>query len=241
MPQVVWDPQELSVGSHSLCLYADAAEAAEKEARYLAGTPDGLFATFLVSGPARADAAMAQLRHAAPRLVLALQQFEGEHVEAVDGRLRPVRAIRELLAAHPEGVSAGADTFSSHWGPESVEAHLEYEQWFDGQARERSRFLCAYDLARIPAASLAETLDSLGRHHSHVVLSGSSEPAVRFAQLLAFGTPARVPVRLRENLLWAIEERYLRTLGPHDPLVVAVRGRDCFSEWASRATKLPAA
>ncbi|HZY70239.1 MAG TPA: hypothetical protein VFF67_04585 [Thermoplasmata archaeon] len=70
-------------------------------------------------------------------------------------------------------------------------------------ARDESRFLCPYDLRRIPIELASRVLRSLGAHHTHAALSSSTEPAVRLLQLFVFPTVDDIPSSLQAAYAWA--------------------------------------
>ena len=236
MPEVVADPSELPLGSHCLSFHADATEAADHAVRFLAGSPEGLEPRYWVTDPEVASRYNERLASVAPAHVGCVSVLDHEQVHPVEGRLRPAPEIAEFVVAHPNGVTGGADTISDHWTVENIPEHLEYEAWFEGQPRRRSRFLCPYDLRRIPPALAPEVLRELGAHHSHVVLSSSDASAVRLLQLFIFGTPERLPAQLWESYRWAQEEGLLREGAPTEPLDLTELGADLVRQWSETAT-----
>ena len=236
MPEVVGDPSGLPLGSHCLSLHADPEEAADHAVRFIAGSPEGLEPSYWVTDPELASDYNQRLASLAPAHVGCVSVLDHEQVHPVDGRLRPVPEIAGFLLAHPNGVTGGADTISSHWTVEDLPAHLEYETWFDAQPRRGSRFLCPYDLRRIPPALAPEVLRELGAHHSHVVLSSSDDSAVRLLQLFVFGSPEELPPQLWESYRWAKEEGLLREGAPPEPLDHTEMGTDLVRRWSETTT-----
>lgn len=237
MVKIVADPMDLPLDSHALSFYADAAEAEDHAVRFLAGAAPGAPAVYFVPDEATSERYNARLSSELPERVGCVIPLVGHcQVETVEGKLRPVREVRDFVAAHTEGVTAGGDTLSMYLLPNSVSDHIEYESWFDRQPREHSRFVCPYDLRRVPVDSAPEFLRELGEHHSHIVLSSSAEPAVRLLQLFTFGTRATVPEPLHEDLDWAVDQGYLEVAGPDSPLRLTPHGRDVVREWSDRTT-----
>ena len=186
MPRVVADLIHLPMGSHCIAFYASQDEGAETAAEFLAGTPEGQAAAFWVADTALQSYYRDRVEEISPRHVGCVLVLDGEQVESDEGKLRPVDEVRTFVASHPDGVTGGADTISRYWTPGTFPEHVEYEAWFDAQPRDGSRFLCPYDLRRVPASEAPGLLRELGRHHSHASLSSSPEPAVRLLQLFVF-------------------------------------------------------
>jgi hypothetical protein len=236
MATVVADPAGLPAGSHTVSFYSGPTEAEEQALRFLSGAAPGTGVHFWVDRPEVAKEYNERLADVASARVGCVAALGHEQVEPVDGKLRPVLEVLGFLAGHPEGVTAGGDTISSHWTAPTVEAHLEYENWFEEQPRENSRFLCPYDLRRVPRENAPDVLHELGRHHSHVVLSSSSEPAVRLLQLFIFGTPDKLPDQLEDELRWAVESGFVRATEPNAALWLTDSGRRVVREWGGRTT-----
>jgi hypothetical protein len=235
MPTQVATPFDLPIGGHGLSLHASREEAAEHAVDFLAGAPSGQPAVYWVGDASLVPYYDEKLAAKAPAQVGCVRALDHEQVDSVDGRLRPTPEVVAYLREHGEGTTAGADTLSLYWTPETMPEHLEYEAWFDEQPRDASRFLCPYDLRRVPAEKAPEILRELGRHHSHVVLSDAPEPAVRLLQLFVFATPAELPVALRESLLWAAQEGLVKVLGPHEEFLATPKGVALFRNWARQA------
>lgn len=236
MPEVVQDPSELPVGCHALSFHADPAEAEDHAVRFIAGTPEGIEPSYWVTDVEMATEYNERLASLAPAHVGCVSVLDHEQVHPVGGYLRPAPEVAAFVAGHPNGVTGGADTISYHWNVENVPEHLEYEAWFDAQPRRGSRFLCPYDLRRIPPALAPEILRRLGAHHSHVVLSSSDESAVRLLQLFVFGTPEQLPSQLWESYRWATEEGLLREGAPAEPFDLTEIGTDLVRQWSETAT-----
>jgi hypothetical protein len=234
MPEVMGDLAELPVGSHAVSFYSGREEAALQAVRFLSGTPEGTTAAYWVDDKRTADEYNRRLSEVAPEHVGCVVALGHEQVEPTGEKLRPAREVQEFLHDHSDGISAGGDTLSRYWSAESMPAHLEYEAWFDAQPRDGSRFLCPYDLRRVPAEEAPSVMRELGEHHSHVVLSSSPEPAVRLLQLFIFGRPTDVPERLRHDLDEARRNGWLEHARSRDPLELSSAGREIVREWSDR-------
>jgi hypothetical protein len=239
MAQMLADLASLPVGSHCVSFYAGPEEAANQAVRFLAGSPWGMTTSFWVDDPKVAADYNARLSEASPEHVGCVIALGHEQVERVDGKLRPAREIFDFFQEHPEGVSAGGDTLSLYWTPANLLDHLEYEEWFQTQPRDGSRFLCPYDLRRIPLDRVAETLGQLRRLHSHIVLSQSPEPAVRLLQLLVFGTAADLPPRFEPELRSAQSAGLIRSTTSGGPLELTAAGREFVRAWIERSNGDP--
>jgi hypothetical protein len=236
MPEVVGDAADLPIGAHAVSLHVNHEEAAEHAAAFLAGTPEGQAARYWVPEASLAHYYSDKLARRAPEQVGCVQIITHEQVAPVDGRLRPTPEIRAFADAHPEGISAGADTISLYWTAETIPEHLEYEAWFDEEVpRASSRFVCPYDLRRVPPEVAPEVLRELGAHHSHCVLSDSQEPAVRLLQLFLFGRREAVPASLAPTLAWA-ERAGLLEVGGAGELDLTDEGDRIVHRWCQVAS-----
>lgn len=232
MAELVEDLAALPNGSHCVSFHVGPGEAADHAVSFLAGNPPGNAASFWVSDSELVPIYEEKLARVAPEQVGCVRALDHEQVERTGDRLRPVAEVTEFVKAHPEGVSGGADTITQYWAPPNVADHLEYEAWFDSQPRERSRFLCPYDLRRVPTEEAPSILRELGRHHSHVQLSSSSNPGVRLLQLFVFSTPTALPEPVREIFHWAVGQGYVEDRGPEAEFALTSAGRQLVSEWA---------
>lgn len=235
-PEVLESAEEAPTGCHVLSFYAGPAEAARHAAEFLHGAPDGQTAQYWVANRAGAEFYAAAAGDRAPSHVGCVAILPTEQVELVEGRLRPVGEIRRFLASHPEGVSAGADTISLCWGAEDLDAHLEYERWFQAQPRSRSRFLCPYDVHTVPPGDPVSTVRELAAHHTHLVLSDSDEPGVRLLQLFVFATAPEVPAALAATLDWATREGLVALEGSDQTLTLTPEGEHLVREWGDRSS-----
>ncbi|HEV2317578.1 MAG TPA: hypothetical protein VGV89_08410 [Thermoplasmata archaeon] len=203
MPEVIGDLVDLPRGAHCASFHATPEEASQNAVDLLAGAPEGQASMYWVSEPGRVHVYDRQLSEEAPSQVGCVAVLSHEQVTWVEGKLRPVPEVLEFVRSHPEGVTAAGDTLSEYWAPRNIPDHLEYERWFETQPRDSSRFLCPYDLRKIPPELAQLVMNELGAHHSHVTLSRSEEPAVRLLQLFLFTTVDQVPPNLSESLDWA--------------------------------------
>ena len=236
MAELVEELGRLPNGAHCVSLYSSREEAADHAAAFLSGTPAEKTAAFWVSDSALLPLYVERVEHHATGQVGCVRLLQGGQVEPRNGHLRPVDEVAGFLAAHPEGVCAGADTIPEHWAPASVDDHLQYEQWFDAQPRDSSRFLCPYDLRRVPGPHALHVLRRLGAQHSHVRHSASGEPAARLLQLFVFPTPASLPEPTRPIFRWAIDAGYVRAGGPEQPFELTPSGRELVDRWARETT-----
>jgi hypothetical protein len=236
MPKVLGDLSELPLGSHALGLYSGREEAAVQAMEFIAGAPTGQAPSFWVPDPETAEEYNRRLREAVPQHAGCVVPLDHPQVEPHGGKLRPATEILQFLSRHPDGVTAGADTLSRSWRPGNISERLEYEAWFEDQPRANSRFLCPYDLRTVPIEEAPAILSDLGRHHSHVVLSSSPEPAVRLLQLFVFGRLGEIPTEGRNDLEWAQSEGLVGRSAPDEPLRLSEAGRSVVREWAERTT-----
>ena len=237
MPQVVWDLADLPVGAHCLGLYASGEEAVRQAVRFLAGGPPDAMASYWVESAERADYLNERLASVAPNRVGCARSLPGGQVEPRGGRLRPVAEIERFICDSAGGVTGGADTLSSYLADGQSAALREYEAWFDAQPRPASRFLCPYDI-RVALPSDPDLIRALGSLHSHVALSGSSEPAVRLFQLKLFDRPAALPATVRPVYDWAREHLLVTPAGPDDPIILTRAGESVVHEWTERVPRL---
>jgi hypothetical protein len=234
-PEVIEDLADLPLGSHCVSFHADEEEAARQAASFLAGSPPQQPTHYWVADVAAAErCARELLRRTDPEHVGCVAILSREQVEFVGGRLRPIPEVTEFVEAHPEGVTAGGETLSHYWSPGDVPEHLEYEAWFDEQPRENSRFLCPYDLRRIPPHLAPTILRDLGSHHSHVALSRSAEPIEELLELFVFGLPSELPVRLLPTFEAAAAAGLVTAASPTAELRLTVAGEHRVQEWSDR-------
>jgi hypothetical protein len=226
------DLSGLPPGSHCLSFHTDGEEAATNAVQFVAGAPPGQPVRYWVPDAALQSYYQQKLATEAPEQVGCVQVLDHEQVRPVEGKLRPVEEVLQFVGAHPEGVTAAGETLSRYWTPATVPEHLEYEAWFEEQPRGRSRFLCPYDLRRVPPEHAPETLRDLGAHHSHVVLSSSSAPAVRLLQLFVFGTPAALPPGLTDTYRWAVGEQLVEAGSPFEEMTIANAGTELVRAWS---------
>lgn len=236
MTQVLEDLAELPLGAHALSFHASADEARDHAVRFLTGTPEGMTAIYWVPDAEASARYNSKLADVAPSHVGCVVALGHSQVDWSAGKLRPAPEIREFLREHPGGVTAGGETLTKYWHEDHVAEQIEYERWFDEQPREDSRFICPYDLRRLGTENPPEILAELGKHHSHIVLSSSREPAVRLLQLFVFPTSGELPPKLGADLDWAAELGYVEAGGPMDPLRLTPAGRAIVDEWGGRTS-----
>ncbi|MHB8351789.1 MAG: hypothetical protein ACYDFT_03730 [Thermoplasmata archaeon] len=233
MPEVVDDLSELKQGTHCLSLFTSRRESKEQAISFLAGAPTGQASSYWVADPSLKDYYSEDLASRAPEQVGCVHLLPGPQVTRVEGKLRPVPEIVEFVGAHPEGVTGAAETITEYWAPRNVPDHLEYESWFQEQPRGSSRFLCPYDLRRIPPEMAPETLRELGAHHTHVALSQSRDPAARVLQLFIFGYSEEVPAQLQGTLRWAEDSGWVQDRGPPTGLSLTASGEALLRGWSA--------
>jgi hypothetical protein len=236
MPTVIDNLAQLPQGSHCVSFHTTRKEAAQHAVSFLAGAPPGQAASYWVPDSDTAAYYGMWLAREAPDHVGCVAILSREQVEMVDGKLRPIEEIREFVGNHPEGVTGASETITHYWAPENVPAHLEYEAWFQDQPREESRFLCPYDLKKVPPAMAPDVLRELGRHHTHVALSTSLEPGARLLQLFVFPTVDQLPESLDGTLGWAIRKGLVDLHSPSRELSLAQEGSQVVREWSQRTT-----
>jgi hypothetical protein len=230
--EVLAELVHLPVGSHCISFHASQEEATDHAVDFLAGSPPGQAASYWVSDSAQQVACQEKLAVRAPSQVGCVRVLEEEQVRPTNGHLRPIDEVLRFVGSHPEGVTGGADTLSQRLTPGNVPDHLEYEAWFDRQPRDGSRFLCPYDLRRIPPDDAPATLRELGAHHSHAVLSSSPEPAVRLLQLFIFATPAELPPELDPTFGWAVRSGLIEVHGPTEEFTLSESGNQVVRDWS---------
>lgn len=231
-PELLRDPAKLPLGAHGLSFHASRDEATEHAVSFLAGNPPGKAASYWVPDTEQESLYNERLAEAGSDQVGCVRALDGPQVAEEHGRLRPVEPIRQFIAAHPEGVTAAGETISLYWTPETVPGHMEYEAWFQAQPRGESRFLCPYDLRRVPPEMAADVMRDLGSHHSHVILSPSNDPAVRLLQLFIFRTASQLPSELRSTLAWAEESGLVVETGPERALQLTAAGDGTVRSWS---------
>jgi hypothetical protein len=236
MVEVLGDLSELPRGAHALSLHATREEAGDHAIDFLRGTPDGQTASYWVPDAALAQYYDERVSTEAPEQLGCVHVLGHEQVALVDGQLRPVAEVLDVIGQHPEGITAAGETLSRYWVPGNIPEHLEYEHWFDTQPREDSRFLCPYDLREIPPDMAPGVLRDLGSHHSHVVLSRSRDPAVRLLQLFVFGTVDQMPDDLRATLGWALSEGLVQLDDAGREMALTAEGETVVRRWGLDAT-----
>jgi hypothetical protein len=235
VPEIVGSLAHLPIGTHCVSFYVSREEAASHAVDFLAGTPNGQASSYWVPDRETVTYYQNRLSNQAPEQSRAVHFLATEQVQEREGRLRPIDEVLEFVNAHPEGVTSAGETLTRYWTPETVPEHLEYEAWLGQQPRSKSRFLCPYDMRRVPAEQAPEILRTLGTHHSHALLSESTEPAVRLLQLFVFATAPDVPGALEPTLGWAVRNRLLEFQGAHYELGLAPKGEKIVQDWGQVA------
>lgn len=232
MPKLVETLADLPLGSHALSLHVTANEAAENAARFVSGAPLGQSAAYWVPDSESAELCVRWFSELAPEHVGCVAILPHEQVEFVDDKLRPAAEIRAFVRAHPEGVTASGDTLSHYWTAATIPEHLEYESWFDAQPRDKSRFLCPYDLRMIPPHLASTVLRDLGAQHSHVALSQSPDAVVQLLQLFVFENIEELPPLQREFLEHAVEEGLVVVVEATGDFSLSRSGEALVSRWS---------
>lgn len=225
-PELISDLSKLPTGSHCLELFASEEEAADRAAAFLAGAEDPEATSYWVADDRLVALNRKHVARRDPRHEGNVHRLRGPQVVRREGVLRPTGEIIRFVKDHPEGVTGGAAAITGYWTREEIPAYLEYEEWFHRQARGRSRFLCPYDLRKVPVDLAAEVLPELARHHSHLVVSSVRQPAALLVQLLVFPSAESVPEEHRKVLDWAVREGLLGLEGHEKRPVLARKGED---------------
>jgi hypothetical protein len=233
MPEVLDNLAQLPQASHCLSLHATQDEAADHAIAFLDGTPDGQAANYWVPSPEIRDYYTERLTTESPDHVGCVSVLPCAQAEVTGGVRRPVGDVRSFIEAHPEGVTAAGETITHYWTSDEVPSYMEYESWFEEQRRDWSRFLCPYDLRRVPVEKAPGVLRELGAHHTHIVLSKSADPAVRLIQLFVFPNKRSIPGQLQGALRWAMSEELLQ---PSDELALSPAGESIFRDWSQSAS-----
>ncbi len=236
MATVLDDLKDLPLGAHAVSFHSSRQEAARNAVSFLAGAPEGQAATYWVPDSERADYYRLWLAREAPSQVGCVAILPHEQVTEVDGKLRPVQEVLEFVGRHPEGVTACGETISHYWKPQNIPEHMEYEAWFDRLPRDASRFLCPYDLRTVPPDQAPLVMRELTAHHSHVVLSSSSEPGARLLQLFIFPTVEEIPEPVEGTLGWALKRDLVEILRPVRELSLTTGGERVVADWGQRTT-----
>jgi hypothetical protein len=223
----------LPTGSHCVSLHTTQDEAADHAASFLAGTPSEQAASYWVPTGGLLPLYRSKVGARRPDRVTSVRVLVGPQVERVEGKLRPVEQVLEFVGRHPEGVTAGAETISWYWTADDIRDHLEYEEWFQSLPRGRSRFLCPYDLRRVPAADAPEILAELGAQHTHVALSPSNDDIVQMLQVFVFGTFDRVPRQFEEAVAWAVESGFVTVRDADGAMSLTRSGVAAVSDWSN--------
>jgi hypothetical protein len=225
-PKLVEDLAELPKGSHCLSFYASETEASDQVAAFLAGADDPEAARYWVTNDQLLAFNRDRVGRRDPALAGRIEALGGPQAVPRDGKMRPTTEVIRFVEAHPEGVTAGGGTITHYWSREQIPAYLEYEAWFHQQARERSRFLCPYDLRKMPADLAPTVLPNLASHHSHLIASKERHPMALLVQFLVFPSADQVPERLRTALTWCVDEGLIELRGPERQPVLVAKGEE---------------
>jgi hypothetical protein len=201
---------------------------------FLAGAPEHQAARYWVPSEELANEYNARVGQLVPGRGGLVRYLSTEQVEEREGRLRPVSDVTDFVEANPRGVTAAGETLSAYLNRDNIDAHLEYEAWFDALPRDDSRFLCPYDLRRLPVDQATEVLRSLGSHHNYVVLSRSTDPPIRLLQLFVFEKILEIPEPLEGTLGWAIRSDAVDIAGSPKALKLTRHGDEMLEEWGDR-------
>ena len=222
---------EVPVGGHCVSFHATQEEAADQAASFVAGAAPSQAASYWVPQPGLLPLYRDRMASMDARRVRSIRVLAGPQVHRVGQRLRPVEEVAAFVERHPEGVTGGAETISWYWTADDIKDHLEYEQWFQLQPRAHSRFLCPYDLRRIPADDALPILRELVGHHSHLVLSRGRDESIRLLQLLLFSDAREIPPWLASDLAWGLRSGYV-TVGEHTGhLSMTTEGHQLLDAW----------
>ncbi len=223
-PTVLEDPEQLPPGSHCLSLYASDEEAALRAAAFLAGAEDPSRATYYVSGERLLAYTRRHVRARSPRLAQRVRDLGGPQTVREGPYFRPAAEVVRFVREHPEGVSTGGQTITQYWSRETIAGHLEYEQWFQQQPREGSRFLCPYDLREVPVDLAPRVLANLALHHSHIIFSTAPEPASQVLQLATSPRLEEMSPTLERSARWCLQEGFATVEAGSGTLTLAERG-----------------
>jgi hypothetical protein len=223
-PTVVHDLSQLPTGAHCLDFFSSEDEAADHATAFLAGALDPEAASYWVAGDKLLAYCQEKAEERDPALAAQIHVLDGPQAVPTEGKLRPAPEIVRFLKAHPEGVTAAGATITEYWTREQIPGYIEYERWFEAQERSSSRFLCPYDLRKVPTDLADSVLPDLIAAHSHVVLSKLPNPASLMLQLLIFPQSELVPSEFRALLEWGLNERNLLWKETGDGLVLTPQG-----------------
>jgi hypothetical protein len=234
MPEVVEDLADLPLNSHCLSLHVGKEEAAEHAAEFLAGARKWQASAYWVPDVDTSESCTRKVTEIAPERASSVAVLPHEQVEFTAGTLRPATEIRRFIESHPEGVTAAGETITRYWTSGTIPEHLEYESWFDQQPRDRSRFLCPYDLRMIPPHLAPAVLRDLGSHHTHVALSAATDPTAQLLQLFVFSTTHDLPAAMLATFEEALEAGLLAVNGPAGEFDLTPKGGAWVQRWSDR-------
>lgn len=203
------DLAEMPAGSHALALHDSAAEGAEHATAFLCSAPDPSSCSYWVDDPRLLELYRARVARSGPDRSGSVRLLPGSQVEPFGSRLRPVREVREFVGSHPKGVSVAAESTSRALNFESLPKFEEYERWLGRQPNRVSRYLCPYDLRRVPLDHAPSLMRALGEAHTHLLLSWTEDLVLRLLEVFLFATPNGVPEGLQGTLEQARDAGWL--------------------------------
>lgn len=224
IPEVVSDLAELPPGSHCLSFYASDEEAADQAAAFLAGAEDPRSATYWVADGKLLAYTRKRVRARAPAMTSRVKVLGGPQAVRTGAHFRPTVEVVRFVSEHPEGVTAAGQTITRYWTRETIPGHVEYEQWFHQQPRRNCRFLCPYDLRRVPADLAGKVLPMLAQNHSHMALSKVPDPASLILQLSVSPRLADVPKELEGILNWSLTQGFTKLDKDRSAVSMALEG-----------------
>jgi len=235
MVRLLNSASELPTGSHCVSFHATQDEACEQAVAFLEGARADQASAYWVANQSLVPMYRTRLQSRVPDRKDSVHALGHSQVHQVGEVLRPAPEVLEFISHHPDGVTAGGETITWFWTPETIHDYMEYETWFERQPRLNSRFICPYNLRRVPPQAAASVLHELGEHHSHVVLSRAPAKAVRLIQLFLFANAREVPEMLQHDLTWAVDAGLVQVHEPSPILFLTASGHQLIEEWATSA------
>ncbi len=233
MARLLQAASDLPIGAHCVSFHASQQEACDQAVSFISGCPNDQAASYWVAERTLLPMYESELKARLPQRPDVVHVLGHSQVHKVGDVLRPVPEVLAFIGQHPEGVTAGGETLTWFWTPETIHEHLEYERWFETQPRQRSRFICPYNLRKVPPGDVLEVLRELSEHHSHVVLSQSRDRPVRLMQLFLFANADSIPEALRPDLRWAVDAGYVQVESPSPLLFLSASGRQLLDDWTT--------
>ncbi len=237
MTELVEDLATLPLSAHGLSLHSSRGEAARHAAEFIAGTTAWQAAAYWVPDAATAGSHAAEIADRAPDHVGCVAIMSHEQVAEEHGKLRPVPEVLAFLREHPNGVTAAGETLSQYLDRKNLDQHLEYERWFQDQPRDRSRFLCPYDLRRLPPERAPHALRELGEHHTHVAISRDPHPVVQMLQLFLFRRAKELPPALVPTFADAVRRNAIRVDPGTGEFSLTPAGEAAVQSWSDSVSR----